>query len=378
MSDPAYTVARVIASRVLEHLDEYRQRAETAGQGPLAPQPDAGVIEAMVDTAFWASLRREEGQSPRISLAFVSPDLAGTPLRFRDPLPLHPAALAKLAPAVERASIHLGVWPIDQSLRVWGTARDLPQLTLVIEVAASGLLVIKQRGEPFSKFLNIAVLEGDQIKVVHEHETATEDYAPALRSLMGFDPFGAPGRTANLLIELAASMRAHGRGGALLRVPAGTSTWLESVVTPMPYIVDPPYRALADLVEQPSSMPDGRDWRDAVHHAVDGLAGLTAVDGATLIDDRYSLLAFGVKIRPRQASQIVDRVVVTEPIEGRPMWHEAPARLGGTRHLSAAQFVFDQHDAVAVVASQDGHCTIFRWSDAEDMVHAHRVETLLL
>jgi hypothetical protein len=378
MPDPAYTVARVIASRVLEHFDEHLKHARSTGHLRLAPIPDTSVIEAMIDTAFWASLRREEGQSPRISLAYVPPDEAGRPLRFRDPLPLHPAALAKLAPAVERASIHLGVWPIDQELRVWGTARDLPELTFVIEVAASGLLVIKQRGEPFSKFLNVAVLEGDQIKILHEQDGITDDYPPALRSLLGFDPFGAPGRTSDTLVELAASMRAHGRGGALLRVPAGTTTWLESVVTPMPYIVDPPYEELADLVEQPESMPDGRDWRDALHHAVDGVAGLTAVDGATLIDDRYYMLAFGVKIRPRHASQIVDRVVVTEPIEGRPMWHEAPARLGGTRHLSAAQFVYDQHDAVALVASQDGHFTIFRWSDGEGMVHAHRVETLLL
>jgi len=108
------------------------------------------------------------------------------------------------------------------------------------------------------------------------------------------------------------------------------------------------------------------------------VAGLTAVDGATIISDRYEVLAFGAKIRPRRASTLVEDVVVTEPIEGRAMWHEAPARFGGTRHLSAAQFVFDQHDAVALVASQDGHFTIFRWSDVEGMVHAHRVEALLL
>jgi len=57
----------------------------------------------------------------------------------------------------------------------------------------------------------------------------------------------------------------------------------------------------------------------------------------------------------------------------------APAsRLGGTRHLSAAQFIHDQHDAVALVASQDGRFTVFAWSPCEDSVHAHRVETLLL
>jgi hypothetical protein len=48
------------------------------------------------------------------------------------------------------------------------------------------------------------------------------------------------------------------------------------------------------------------------------------------------------------------------------------------RHFSAAQFVQDQHDAVAMVASQDGRFTVFEWSDCEHMVHAHRVETLLL
>jgi hypothetical protein len=55
-----------------------------------------------------------------------------------------------------------------------------------------------------------------------------------------------------------------------------------------------------------------------------------------------------------------------------------PTQLGGTRHLSAAQFVHDQRDTSALVASQDGRFTIFQWSEREDMVHAHRVEALLL
>jgi hypothetical protein len=52
--------------------------------------------------------------------------------------------------------------------------------------------------------------------------------------------------------------------------------------------------------------------------------------------------------------------------------------LGGTRHLSAAQFVQDQQDAIALVASQDGRFTVFAWSPVHGMVHAHRMETLLL
>jgi len=55
-----------------------------------------------------------------------------------------------------------------------------------------------------------------------------------------------------------------------------------------------------------------------------------------------------------------------------------PTQLGGTRHLSAVQFVHDQRNAMALVASQDGRFTVFSWSQSENMVHAHRVEALLL
>ena len=52
--------------------------------------------------------------------------------------------------------------------------------------------------------------------------------------------------------------------------------------------------------------------------------------------------------------------------------------LGGTRHLSAAQFVHDQRDALAFVASQDGRFTVFAWSRRKRIVHGHRIEVLLL
>ena len=74
----------------------------------------------------------------------------------------------------------------------------------------------------------------------------------------------------------------------------------------------------------------------------------------------------------------VEQVTVTEPIEGGIPAVVNPSELGGTRHLSAAQFVQDQRDAVALVASQDGHFTVFAWSPCESTVHAHRVEALLL
>jgi hypothetical protein len=108
------------------------------------------------------------------------------------------------------------------------------------------------------------------------------------------------------------------------------------------------------------------------------IAGLTAVDGATVITDQYELIAFGAKIARRDGHARVDQVRLTEPIDGTVPTVVHPTQLGGTRHLSAMQFVHDQRNALALVASQDERFTVFSWASCDGMVHAHRVEALLL
>jgi hypothetical protein len=164
-------------------------------------------------------------------------------------------------------------------------------------------------------------------------------------------------------------------------VPAGTQAWKSSIVQPISYAVAPAYAELASLATYTPREGDEvghRLWQDALNDAINAMAGLTAVDGATIITSTYELLAFGAKITRRRGSDAVEQVALTEPIEGGEKAVVHPTRLGGTRHLSAAQFVMDQRDALAMIASQDGRFTIFAWSPCEDIVHAHRVETLLL
>ncbi len=108
------------------------------------------------------------------------------------------------------------------------------------------------------------------------------------------------------------------------------------------------------------------------------MAGLTAVDGAVIMNSQWDVLGFGAKIVRRKGWAPVEQVMITEPVEGGAGMLVHPELLGGTRHFSAAQFAQDQRDAVALVASQDGRFTIFAWSPCEDMVHAHRIEALLL
>jgi hypothetical protein len=197
-------------------------------------------------------------------------------------------------------------------------------------------------------------------------------------SLLGFDAPGSWHGKVNVLVELAVSMRAHGRGGLLVMVPAANDAWRASIVHPIPYAVSPPFEALADLVRRAPADRADREWHDELADTVKAVAGLTAVDGATLLTDSYELLAFGAKIIRREGSAQVEQVAVTEPIEGSEAAVVEPSKIGGTRHLAAAQLVHDQREAIVLVASQDGRFTIFAWSPCEQMVHAHRVETLLL
>jgi len=375
---PTYAAAQLAADRIHRHL-----AAHSAPTQPFAARvatlPDSATLAALIDAAFWTSLRREEGYIPRISLAFAAPEQVDHAAAFATSLSLEPKDLTKLAAAVERAGLHLGVWPRQDGLRVWGIARNLPALCLVLEVILPGLVVVKQSpSEESGKFINIAVLQGDEIKIIDPQAAIIPAYPTLISPLLRLDSQFATGSAVNVLLQLAVSIRAHGRGGTLLVVPAGSSAWTKSVLHPITYAVVPPFAGLADLMRKDAGGKPSRRWEDALDRAVDGIAGLTAVDGATLITADYELLAFGVKIIRRKGALPVAQVIVTEPIEGGSPVIAEPAQFGGTRHLSAAQFVHDQHDAIALVASQDGQFTVFAWSPGEEAVHAHRIDSLLL
>ncbi len=331
----------------------------------------------MINAVFWASLRREEGYTPTISAAFLPSEAARNPLLFEQPVPLVPEALSRLGPAVERPGIHFGVWRRADALEVWGTTSTIPKYCFVIEVTSPGLLVVKEsRGEEHGKFANIAVLEGDQVKILTEGSNLP-DCPPLVQSMLAFETLTSPTDDADVLVQLAVSMRAHRRGGSLLVVPDKSEAWRKSIIAPIRYSVSPPFVGLSALLTRQDA-GRSRRWQEAVRRVVDEVAGLTAVDGATVITRAHEVLAFGAKIGRAREAPRVEQVVVTEPVKDRVAEIMPPAQLGGTRHLSAAQFVQDQRDSLALVASQDGRFTIFAWSPCEQLVHAHRVEALLL
>ncbi|WP_375435765.1 putative sensor domain DACNV-containing protein [uncultured Hymenobacter sp.] len=375
LSEPTYLAARVVAPMIETHFARHHEAATAHNTSLLASPPSVHLVEVMIDAAFWASLRREEGHPPKISLALLEPEQATQPVVFSKRR-LIPYNLLKLAPAVELPGIHLGVWHDEQGLYVWGTATGIPPLCLVIEVIEPGLLVVKhRRADGFGKFVNVAILRGDQLQLV-DGESAAMDDCPALQAFLpGRSLPTTAGETDNVLGELATAMRAHGRGGLVLVVPPNSTQWQESIVKPITYPVLPAYMGIAEGRQQEQAK---WKWREDIQRAIGIVGGFTAVDGATVITRDYHLLAFGVKVARAETSVPVDKMVITEPVVDSVARYLHPAQNGGTRHLAAAQFVYDQRDALALVASQDGYFTVFAWSTTLEMVHAHRIDVLLL
>src|SRR5712671_2919387 len=117
--EPTYQAARAVAATIEAHFARHLVEARRRGEEKLAHAPDARTIEAIIDASFWASFRPEEGRFPKISLSYLPPDQQGRALMFAERLALTPSVLTKLAPAVERPGIHLGVWRDEGDLYVW-------------------------------------------------------------------------------------------------------------------------------------------------------------------------------------------------------------------------------------------------------------------
>ncbi|RVU00536.1 hypothetical protein EOD41_11070 [Mucilaginibacter limnophilus] len=379
LSEPTYLAARMVASTIEEHFEKHIEAARLQGEVDLADNPGAEIIEAAIDVAFWASLRREEGRPPRVSLALLQPSQCEQPLAFGRKIRLTPKNLIKLAPAVEQPGIHLGVWRENDGLYIWGTTHTIPGICFVLEVAEPGLLVIKhKRTDGFGKFVNVAILKGDDVKIVDERTSGLGDCPELLTSLLGLPLPYKTESNVNVLVQLAASMRLHGRGGLVVVVPPHSERWRDSIVQPISYPVHPPYTAITDLLRREAEDGDTLEWQEALLESIKIIGGFTAVDGATVLTRNHELLAFGAKIARSENSVPVEQLIITEPVVEGKAERIHPSQNGGTRHLAAAQFVHDQHDSIALVASQDGHFTIFSWSEKLQIVHAHRIDILLL
>lgn len=99
---------------------------------------------------------------------------------------------------------------------------------------------------------------------------------------------------------------------------------------------------------------------------VDGIFNITKIDGATVVTRHLEVLGFGAKI---EANVELESIVQTQPFEGSPTKTIKVADWNvGTRHKSAAKFVSQQKDCLALVASEDHRISLFSWDKELNLV----------
>ncbi len=97
----------------------------------------------------------------------------------------------------------------------------------------------------------------------------------------------------------------------------------------MLYAVEPPFTGLRDVLRARPKTGGLHEWQEDLRRMVDTVAGLTAVDGATIVNDRYEVLALGAKITRRRGAAPVEQVSYTEPVEGQRALADRAHATGG-------------------------------------------------
>jgi hypothetical protein len=362
-------------SRLPGHADTVSKALEllrslSSADATSAAIPSAAHLGILLNTAFWASLQREEGRPVAVPLLLQAPSTSED-LVLERPIALGIPAVIQLAPAVHRERRGLGIRADGSgALTIWGIAPVTPT-ALCVDVKGPGLLVVKRL------LRNVMIYHAGEATFLEE---ADYDTLVRITRLVFPTDLHAGNRLVNAYwtTRVVDSMRRLGHGGIVLLVPSGSSAWRDALSDAPRYQCSPPFCGLRDALDRLPPDPYAANalvQAEHLQYAADAVGQVTAVDGATVLDMDLRLLAFGAMIRSPQLG-IDDVICVEAGRAGAGGVVRTIRELGGARHRAAAEFCSRVPDSVAFVASQDGSLTELSWLRAEQklvaLLHAER------
>jgi len=371
----------------------------TSAASLLSPEQ----IAALVETAFLASLRFNEGRLTRVCVAVATAEELPGAFAFAKTVAYDESQIEKLAPAVPRDGC-LVVSLENESLRTWGFARNQPgpwTNAIIIQILDPGIIQVGVG--PSQRF---AILNGRSNPCIG----ATRD------TLAGFlfgifrktrptgDSLAATAlwRECSALVNLVRMIAADGHGGTLLIVPSDAGKWSQSL-RPFEYRFAGPdatlpaamQKELDDHMEQATALMElekgnfsdelkvrltaAASWRPrAISEGVPAIASLARVDGAVVLTRDLKVIGFGAKIDVSGSAPEAPRFHMFGLEPDRNLVPVPPEDLGGTRHQSAARFVDANRDSVAIVISQDRRVSLMYCNDPSNPVNVVRNAEWLL
>ncbi|HWX18982.1 MAG TPA: hypothetical protein VN578_03645 [Candidatus Binatia bacterium] len=394
-----------LAHLIFEHWGDQ----PVASGGLLTRCPPLRVLVTLLNTCFFASLKREEERTTQFDLALCGPpDLPEASFRyskftrtfnlvaFDDSRPLSVNELVRLAPACdpEKTIILVRYDPKTGSLTLRGVvdvgrrpslaAAQLSELR--IRVSGPGEMKIRLHTVALCTYEDgmISFPERCQINTgrVYDFFEATSldlcrEVKLAAGKLLDVQPVEGPDYRAMRYLfglqEIIDRMQRLKHGGCILIVPE--VTWQQNLAgTTIKYrcrdqsvwdclcgkwILHDQFFAALDTAraggrnaEQVESLQTQReDVENGLRDSLDALIRFTAVDGAVLMTRRFELLGFGTVMQlPQKTEYRVRRCADRQGGQSEDIVLETY----GTRHRSAFEFCYRCAPSVALISSQDG------------------------
>lgn len=369
------------------------------------------LFEEALSIAFQSSLTLEEARPTRFRLLLTSPEAlpeAGVPkagvlrLRFDEPRALTADELRRLAPAVPFETALIAAYPQQGKLRIWGVAHSgpawlaptwggrnvVPNWTYdpIVHVTGPGHVAVRcagkligaiERGQVVDATLDVFDSLWLRGMFVREREAIREAHDELQRGAAvptSVEPSLVGMISQQMLRRAIQLVRGAHHGGLLLVLNQQGDERPRGLRLKYALSHDEPSRRyrtlllrLLEAVARSSSKPSV-GWGDFVSDesaelaALEQevfelsrvLANLTAIDGALVLDKRFSVLGFGAEVSAELATP--ERVYRALDTEAEQLHPESIENVG-TRHRAAYRFVNDHPDGLAVVVSQDGGVT---------------------
>ena len=382
MLDPKFT-DEILTAWQADQAHPHRGRAQHS-------LPPASAVNKFLDECFLATLRDEEGQPVKFSVALtwdhdldslVGPTMH-RPLRLQTEAEFSSASLAKLAPAFDPVLTTIlvtwteltakldywGIWLHAQGhnrfsevpVGVVGSANFRPDFFTLISRDRASLAIA--RGGSL-----IGTLQAGYFRPATPTPFTSNSLGHYVQASVQADPiFAAVGMTywhyvrdALELLLSEASLRGH--GGTVVLLPPNLAP-AESYYASK-YKLDGTFslrETFQKCIETERQMEVAIAYRKVANESIQRVSQLASVDGALILTFGFHVLAFGATLTAPRTSATP---LIGPNGFGNGLGIPFEINRYGTRHRSAMDFVASVPGAIAFVISQDGPIRAFRSTD---------------
>jgi hypothetical protein len=343
-------------------------------------------ISVLIETAFWASLHQNEGRRTNINIAFISSNISSSnDLLFMNTIPYNKSSIVNICHSISDGQ-RLAVINKDNDLKIVGiTKENSLREFLNIEIIGAGLLKIHL--QPFHPY---AIIDGQNRQILGSTKQNFAIYMiERLKKMYNNNDINIKYQFAygRVIRDIVIKILSYHHGGTILLVPSENGDWLQSLNPFLMRLSHSDTRIYETIKEIEENEEDRSKFTEIAMNVLDNdsdkmmalrvvsdrnsrktsdvvcdIASLSQVDGAIVMTYVMNLLGFGAKVDFR--SNAIAPIYVFKPVQEKPQVVASRLEdLGGMRHQSAARFIMENKETVAIVVSQDCHVSVMNWEE---------------